>query len=404
MIDYLTLIAAAALTATDGQPVPQADIDALCKSKGNSPSVYAYLRPHDLNKLPAVRDKAGANTEANTGKILGYTRFRIDFYDCPAEDVRDYGDEKRNFLKRWFLGKHATKTVEFTMSYSPNGVETKRLAVSVNRKSGNDGENWETTINAPMIPSPYFRIDQGSKATVSARVNVSRDYDSNIAEGALELVTKATAAIIPSATLITDENKERFGKASSFVDTAISGLLKVTIEEHPTVEYPLLPGRDGQVLAIYALHLPFANNAYGNAAYPLKPAGIFVVAADRLRWSMFSDVSEGPLKATSLSPESILGYLVDDQKTIRERLGGAQIIASAQDELVSSGDADEQANKGYAICRLIATEAESIGLTPPDRAAVAWAYVKSMAFDPDKEGAVLAGCSRIDMFPLPPAR
>jgi hypothetical protein len=396
-------IFAAAATAAALSPISARE-DQVLSVACSSPSVNQATLEH-LGSIPtepwmvSLKDQGAPIVAlANTGEILGYTRIRVDFRACPGADRRWYPAEKRFFLTRKFLGKHLEKSFQLSIKLSPTAVDVSPTLINIKRDSDSKGESWATVSDNGDIPTPYFRIDTGSKVLLTPAILSKRDYQSEIGSGILDLITKATAAIAPPVTLITSENKDRFNQAAAFVDSTINGLLHVEINEKAQQETALNPGTEGQVLAIYTVQLPFANDAYATKLHPEQPIGAWAVIAEPVRVSMFGTVTGGHLSGPALTPASVLGYSVAANKTVRETLSGAQDVVSARDELVKAAD-NEVEDKAYRLCRAIQNQAETLEMTPIDGGAIAWAYVRDLAFGNAKEGKASRGCARIGNYP-----
>lgn len=373
-------------------------IDVGCGGPSINGATLEHLRSMPTGAWTVVPKEAVVHPLANTGEPLGYTRIRIQFRPCPGANERHYAIEKRSFLKRKFLGKHLEKSFSLSIKLSPTDVGVSPTLISVKRDSDSKGEKWATTSDNGNIPTPYFRIDRGSTVVLTPQILSKRDYNSEIGSGLIELITQASAAIAPKVPLITSENKKRFNDAAAFVDSQINSLLHVDIDEKTIVEADLNPGNQEQVLAIYSVWLPFANDVYGTSLHPIKPVGVWTVIAEPLRASMLGTTTTDHLAAAKLSPAAVLGFKVDSNKTVREALSGSQDVIAARDELVKAHE-PETGDKAYRLCRLIQSQVEKLEMMTIDGAAVSWAYVKDLALTPKVENQAVAGCSRIGNFP-----
>lgn len=379
-----------------------ADVFPTCQMENINPTTTQHLRMNRIDKRspsanreppPLLDESLGA--EVNGGKILGYTRITVDYRSCGGT-LRNYNAERRNSIKRFFLGKHAQKVLQLSTSH--RNVEVVAPLASISRESGKQGEDWTTEIENGRVLLPYFRADENSEVRLEANLKSTREYNSSIASGSIEILQKATALINPTAPLITKANEGRFRDAANFLDSAIDGLLKVSIDETAREGFPLANLKGRTVLAVITLHLPMANNVYASNIFPDQPIGQWVVYAERFVGSVLGDVdSEGRLVKSSTSPGAILDFEVDDNKTLREQLAGTSNVASARDELVGSenGSAPDAARK---LCRAVTAEAIRIGLTPTDADAAAWAYFIDLALPDELQGAE-SGCKELEHYP-----
>ena len=360
-----------------------------------------HLNPATMVHLRMARGTATKGTEAlvegNSGKILGYTRIRI-FYRSCGGDQREYVPEKRDDLSRFFLGKHAKKILTIDAHVTPLDVKANEPLASLNRDSTKKGEGWSTDIDNNEVLLPYFRIDRGTVIALDAKLHSTRDYDSSIASDALDLVRRASDLISPTTALITTENKDRFNKAATFVDTAVNGMLKVSIDERVRLSSPVVTPQSGEVLAVITLRLPRSNDVYASAI-PEKLIGQWVVYTEPARASMLDDVGFGqPIARKAISAAGVLNYLVDDKKTLREAFSGVKNLVSARDALVGASAA-ESTDKARTLCRSVAGEALSLGLTPVDAGAAAWAYLADLALPKAKMKNAEAGCADVEFYP-----
>ena len=249
-----------------------------CTGDHLNPATMVHLRMSRVGTEPKTLAKMLEARQGNAGKVLGYTRIGVQYRSCNANQ-RDYTKEKRNVVKRFFLGKHAKKTLTVEVHATPLDVRTTKTLASIKRDSNSEGETWDTGVENDEILLPYFAVDRGTLIAIDAKLLSSREYDASIAGGVLDLVQKASNAISPTTALITTANKDRFNKAASFVDSTVDGLLKVQIDEKVRLRVPIATPETGQVLAVITLWLPPANDAYRSANLPEQPVGQWIIYA-----------------------------------------------------------------------------------------------------------------------------
>ena len=374
-----------------------------CDAPHLNPATMVHLRMTRVgDDQDTVEQMFASRSAGNSGKVLGYTRIGVRYRPCAA-DQRDYTKEKRDVIKRFFLGKHADKTLTVEVHATPLNVRQNKTLAAINRDSNSEGETWDTGVENDEIILPYFAVDRGTLIAIDAKLVSSREYDSTIAGGALELIQKASDAISPTTALITTQNKDRFNKAANFVDSTVDGLLKVKIDEKVRLRVPIAAPETGQVLAVITLWLPPANDAYRSAKAPEQPVGQWIIYADPLRRSMVDDVEvDGPVSRASTTAATVLNYLVDDDMTLREALAGIPSVVAARDALVGADD-EGAVDTGRSLCRVVSLEASSLALAPIDAGAAAWAYLTDLALPKDKMANAETGCREVEYYPPPSA-
>jgi hypothetical protein len=288
--------------------------------------------------------------------------------------------------------------IKLKATIRPLGLDVSSTIGSIQRRSGGKGEEWSTTIENDRVLVPYFRVDRSSVVAFTVDLSSSRTYNSSVAGNTLDVVKRAATLIAPTSALVTKVNKARFNDASSFVDNSINGLLKVAINERAVEDVALNPGANGAVLAVLTANLPTANDTYPSTGEPSESVGRWIVFAEKLRPSMFGDVLNDRVDKQSTTPAAILNYLVDDTKTLREALAGVQSLGAARDALIAASDA-QTADRALILCRTVAAEGDSLGLTPIDAGASVWAYLTDMALPEQKMGLASAACAQIEHYP-----
>lgn len=332
----------------------------------------------------------------NGGKVLGYTRLMARFVPCDGEQ-RSYVPEKRDPLLRYFIGKETHKTMSLTTRISPLDVKATATLARFDRLSGRKGEEWTTSIENDRVLLPYFRVDLSSTIDLESEVLSTREYNSSIVASSFEVVEKAAALIAPSTVLITAENRTRFNDAANFIDSSVSGLLRVSITERLRETAVLREGSIGEtLLATITLVLPRANDAYPSVSFKQQTIGQWEIYAERVRPSLFGDPRSGRLPKVELSAASILNFLVADNKTLREALAGAASVTSARDALIK---APTDAGKGLVLCRAVSAEADRLGLAPVDASAAAWAFLADMATSGTQADKACGAATGLEYYP-----
>ena len=400
---FSLLVAAAAVV----QAVPSSG----CQQAHLNPATLVHLQVGPVPAAPAPEDhgvaqlgtmKAGPIVVAGGGgKVLGYTRISARYRPCGGG--RDLQRERRDILRRLFAGKHAEKVVTLDLHVTPLDVKASKPLLTIKRDSSTKGEGWSTDVVNSAVLLPFFRVDRSSTVAVKASLKSARSYETRAAGGALDLVERASKLLNPTTAMITEANKERFNEAATFVDTTIDNLLHVTIQETASSRIPLTNDSGEQVLAVITVSLPMANNSFASAAHPAQILGEWEIYAEPYRPSMMVDgESSATLAKAEAVPATVLNYLVDEKKTLREALAGSKSVSAMRDALAAAkvvkGDAKAVEDAARTLCRTVTAEAEALGLAPVDAGAAAWAYVRDMALDGTKQGAADRGCAGVQHY------
>jgi hypothetical protein len=372
---------------------------AQCTDTNVNQTTMAHLRINQSTETAArPTGLAFANVSASGGgKVLGYTRLRLEYIGCPG-DPRDYQSERRAGVKRYFMGKHASKLLQLSAHVRPLDVRRSYMLASIKRGSTKQGEEWTTNLDNGSIFLPYFRVDQSSVVNLEANLVSSREYGSSVGEGALNLVGRASDLLSPTTAWINEANKAGFNKAANFIDASINGLLKVSIDETVRKGVRLDPTNGEQTLAVITLSVPRANDAYVSTSAPEVMVGQWRIIAEPIRPSMFADVLMGqPLARNQITAANILNFSVDDGKTLRQMLAGVASVGAARDGLIGARPADIR-NRARTLCRVVAIESDRLGLAPVDSGAAVWAYLTDMALG-DAMNTAEAGCREVEHYP-----
>lgn len=295
------------------------------------------------------------------------------------------------------MHKQASKILTVNLEVNPIGVHSSRPLMTISRDSGRAGENWDTDVWNDAVLLPFFRIEPNTSVKLDFVFNSSREYQSSVATSSLDILKRATALIIPNSALITPQNIDRFNEASTFVDTTINGLLKVSIDEKLHVETLSLD--PAQPIASLVLFEPGANDPYTSVKWREQPVGQWTIVAERYEGSIFA-ASSGTADGPSVpAVASVLNFQVADNKTVRETLAGDSSVTDARDAVLvatkeTAGDLSRK------LCRAVASKADTLGFSPKDVNWVVVAYLQDMALPTDIGGRARAGCGFAPSFNL----
>jgi hypothetical protein len=341
------------------------------------------VNPATLEYLRRIDTPSSALT---TGRTTGYARIVAEYQPCQVTDSyrRRYEPERRDIVRRFFMGKQVSKILTAKVSVRPLGVSGLTTLMSIARDSGKEGEKWATAVGNSLTILPYFRIEPNMTLNLEASYLSNRTYASSVASDTLNLLDRATKLITPATPLITTSNKARFNDASTFVDTTINGLLRVEIKEDLRANAWLGPDKE-TVLAELVLVATGTNDPYARNSFEVpRPVGKWIIKAQVLEGSLFSGTGTAP------SAASILNFQVTDGKRVREMLAGDTIITTAR-AAVDKASADAKKAPAAALCRALASRADAEGFSTTDVNWIVAAYIAEMAPIPDK--AVSAGCA-----------
>jgi hypothetical protein len=320
----------------------------------------------------------------------GYARIIADYTSCVFQDHqydRKYDAERRDIFRRFFMHKEVNKVLTTKVSIRPLGVSGSATLISMGRDSGKQGETWSTDVGNSLTILPYFRVEPNTTLQLTASYNSERTYSSSVASDTIDIIDRATKLITPTTPLITASNKSRFNDASTFVDNAINGLLKVDIKENLRTDSPI--GKDGIVLAQLVLYATGANDPYErNRSEYARPIGMWTIKAVPFEGS---SLFNGVASAATPSIASVLNFQVTDGKRVREMLAGDTIVAGARDTVLKPGTGSKK-EAVAGLCRAVASRADAEGFSSSDVNWIVAAYIADMTPAANPATDVQSGC------------
>ncbi len=363
-----------------------------CATNNRNPGTLPYIQ---LTDPPAAGSgPASLGGGGNGGAPRGYTRLIISYQPCPG--VRDYSMESRNAFKRFFVGKVADKVLTVKADIAPTDVSATLSLAKIGRDSTKKGDIWSTEISNERLLLPYFRVDNNSNVKLSFEFASNRELRYSATSDALDMISRAAATINPATALITEENKGRFNDAATFVDRSISELMKIAITERLTKDVQL-QGNEGVELARITLFTPDANLALGQK---IAPMGQWIITAAPVIPSIFQQVDAatgvaGPVTSSA----AIMNFRVAENKTLLDALSAKESVSVARDNLMKAATAAAQAEPAARLCRVVAVEADRIGLSPKDVGLTLWAYVHNQIADAGKRSVMNSACAQLEDYP-----
>jgi hypothetical protein len=341
-----------------------------------NPATLAFLRRVDN---PAAQKIAAPKA--------GYARIVARYASCNVDSsyLRQYDTEKRDIIRRFFMHKEVSKILTAKVAVRPLGVTGSAPLMSMGRDSGKQGETWSTDVGNSLTILPYFRIEPNTILQLTASYDSQRTYTSSIAGDVIDIIDRATKLITPTTPLITASNKNRFNDAATFIDTTISGLLKVDIQENLRADSPI--GDGDTVLAQLVLYATGANDPYQRKPKEYeRPVGMWTIAAETFSGSLFTgDQNNNAIPSVA----AVLNFQVTDGKKIREMLAGDTLTTTARDAFGKTTDAGKKSEAAGALCRAVASKADAEGFSSDDVKWIVAAYIADMA---PNANAAPAGC------------
>jgi hypothetical protein len=365
--------------------------------------------PADLDLLPmldVVRTPFVGNTPSAVG---GYVRFFVEG-DPPSSGgsgQRHYGDEDRDALSRWLVGRTNSRVLTVKVAVQrPNVNGTATLASSSHESSSRVGETWATEVNGRRYLTPYFRVDPGTVVGVQVSLKASRQIQSDVTRRILDVVTRAATLVNPTGSLVTTLNSGRLQSSAEFVDQSISSLFGETLGESSLDDYA--PGQwndQPKEMATITASFPMGGRVVDENR--TRQIGVWKVFASPALVSIFSTVplhdAGGAVPAgcpamgseaqacrafQGLAAHTVLGLQVGENLTLGQALLADATVDAALARL-RGAQANQLAEPARVLCSAIAAKAEGLGLNRFDAAATVWAVARS-ALSEDQAGAMLA--------------
>ena len=360
----------------------------------------ALQKGDSATALKILTESATAGVPSG-GKVLGYTRLRIDFIECADKQLRDYNKETRGMIERFLVGKADNHVLKFDAQVEPVGVKTSSQLYSMLRNNSKDGQTWTTDVRNGDFLLPYFRIDTASILNFTANFQSEGTSDVDVATATLDIIERGAKLIAPTAAVITDTNKERFNSAATFVDDSLSKLFYKKVTETARQGVAIRPTAASEHLLVrIVLFAPHPTKTFITPLNQARPIGEWNIYAEKLRKSLFVDDVDGAVQAdvSTLDPATVLNLKIDDKQVLRDRLASSEAIGKAA-QLLAKATAGQAAEPAISLCRLVAAEAAKVGLAPYDLAIAAWAFLADQAMETTKHDAASAACKAVRHYP-----
>ena len=326
---------------------------------------------------------------------------------------RCYKDEHQGFWARLFGGdKEVSRVLSVKVKLkNPHVDSTKTLAAASYRVGSKfRGETWNTEVNGSKYLTPYFRIENSSVANIEANINASTSSQSQISSKLLGIVQGAAELASPGAALLTESTSSRLSQISQFTDSSLSSLFSNELAETSSHEVPqsvwFEENGKGKTLATINGWFPPSKNL---TSPELRRVGQWVVRTDDPIISIFSSrkVSDCDQEAkghegyiecaaskvfSGVSPTQIMNFEISDSATLTQILITDSAISSAIIRM-NKAEGETVNQEAYALCGLIDSKAQNIGLNRIDAAALFWAFSYDPLLEAEKGEALRGGSS-----------
>jgi hypothetical protein len=379
----------------------------------------------DISRGKEAQDNILATDHQSS--VGGYVRFWVERSPSPTDAARRmYGAERRNPIQRFFAGRSRTRllTARLVVDRSQLVTQTITLAAASHNSNRRQGENWSSELSDRRFLTPYFRVDQGTTASVEVALSASATVDSDVTRNLLSVVERGARLAAPSAPLVTSLTGPRLTESADFVDSSISQLFGQAVAERSQSDFAAEAWDAGstQALATISAVFPMGRSVW---AQPQSIVGSWDIRVSAPIVSIFSSVplhasdehsSRGgqadpaaadpcamagalpgeaePQRLTGtdrqaclafrgLAPSRVLGLPVGENVT----LGGALRADTAITAAIQRYDGtDAKDPAAHELCVLVVDRAEALGLNAYDSAAALWALSSS--------GGINAGASQ----------
>lgn len=386
-----------------------------------APPAFAQARdPIDLLPLISVRRPA-APPEATQPSVGGYVRFWIErdegAPDGDLTDERSYAVERRHWLSRFLVGRNYARilTARLTVNRSNVVAQTVTLASAAHDSNRRQGENWTTELGERRFLTPYFRVDQGTTASIDIALSASARIDPDITRNLLSIVERGVRLAAPKVPLVTPLTATRITETADFIDSSVSRLFGEALAERSLNDFPADGWYRGSVaLATIRAGFPMGTHIWGGA--DTRDVGTWRVYVTTPIISIFSPVELRPttppatvcpsasapgnggarkngapdpaelltgldLQAcqafTGLVPSRVLGLPVGENLTLGQALRSDTGITTALQRFGAATNANGKGEAGREVCVLVAERAETLGLNAYDGAAALWAFASN---------------------------
>ncbi|HYI48195.1 MAG TPA: hypothetical protein VEX35_06990 [Allosphingosinicella sp.] len=362
--------------------------------------------------------------------VGGYVRFWIERVteELPSGSERDYRTERRHWVSRFLVGRNRARilTARLVVNRANLVTQTVTLASATHDSNRRQGENWTSELGERRFLTPFFRVDQGTTASVEVSLSASARIDPDVTRNLLSIIERGARLAAPKAPLVTSLTAPRLTETADFVDTAVSRLFGEAVAERSqndfaadgwyrgtlpvatiAADFPMgrhvWAGGDTRSVGrwrvwvsepIVSVFSPVPLNGAGPAAGAVCPA---VTATQNEKGQ--AAVQPPPLTGSDfqactafigLTPSRVLGLQVGDNLTLGQALRSDTGVTAALQRFPNE-TAERKGEAAREICVLIAERAENLGLNAYDSAAALWAFASNGGISSEISGKIWDG-------------
>jgi hypothetical protein len=339
----------------------------------------------DLDKIDLA--KGGIFTNS-------YTRLRIsshvhaDASSGGATSSLNY--DERNWIRRYFVGKKFDSNL--TVKIAVGEYETTIPLVTVSHQSDTNGEQWSRSISRYLLNFPLFLVKPDGEAsipTLTLKVSGTKEYTSNMAAKALDLVVTSIQEISPESNVLTKLTTQSAKDKSRAIDNAIGKLFSNGLSEEQIVHRDLrMWNADGGISVTFTL----PSEADWNEK--VGKIGTWNISFEEPRPSIFSDwricgADKPQIRCTitrsdalknvhrNISYSQVLNFPISksgkETGTISAYIMQQDWYSKALSEF--TGDKTKDSAIADAMCLKIENNIVGLGLNNDDAGIVIWSFL-----------------------------
>lgn len=294
-----------------------------------------------------------------------------------------------DWYTRMFMGKRFD--VNLSLKVSIGNYESTVPLMTASHQSTRNGEFWARSLSRTLLNFPLFLVRPDGEASVpSFRVKMAgtKEYDSNLAAKALDLVVNSVQILSPEAGVLTRLTAQASRDKSQAIDSAINRLFANGISEEQVVHRDLRRWREKGGIQV-TFNMPSEENWNNSEGI----VGTWRITFEEPRPSIFGDwlicgEATGPRCALNntlalkevhkeLSASQVLSYPIvnssDGLGSISAYLLKQPWYAKAMSEF--SNDRKKDLALADSMCMEIQNTIIALGLNGNDANIVTWAFI-----------------------------
>ena len=203
-------------------------------------SATAQTGRQSVDLLPLLEVERPVDARAETlSPVGGYVRFWIErdgqaaAPEAAADAETYYSAQRRNWVNRFLVGRNRARilTARLVVNRTNLVTQTVTLASASHDSNRRQGENWTSELGERQFLTPFFRVDQGTTASIEVALSASARVDPDITRNLLSIVERGARLAAPKAPLVTALTSARITETSDFVDSSVSRLFGEALAE-----------------------------------------------------------------------------------------------------------------------------------------------------------------------------